>query len=250
MARKKDPVVMGAPEWVVTYGDCMSLLLCFFVIIVSMSEIKKDESFRAAAQSIRAAFGGEDGAAYGGHEDVLRIDKLLEMLQQLEVNVQKQDPSIADEEGVEGRKFRVTNVRQGIELVVGGNVAFDRFSAALKPEAKEIVARTGDLLAGYNTKIMIRGHATLEALPPDSIYDSPLDLSYERARAAATILEERGVDRRRIVIAAVGDTEPLKCQVYTEDRLAQNRRVEIIVTEDTPEDYSGATQAEDRKEEP
>jgi flagellar motor protein MotB len=41
----------------VTFGDMMSLLLCFFVIIVSMSEIKKDERFQVVMESLRKAFG-------------------------------------------------------------------------------------------------------------------------------------------------------------------------------------------------
>ena len=49
----------GAPEWMVTYGDMMTLLLCFFVIIVSMSEIKKDEKFLQVLESIRSAFGSK-----------------------------------------------------------------------------------------------------------------------------------------------------------------------------------------------
>ena len=40
---KKEEARAGAPEWMVTYGDMMSLLLVFFVALVSMSEIKKDK---------------------------------------------------------------------------------------------------------------------------------------------------------------------------------------------------------------
>ena len=44
----------GAPEWLVTYGDAMTLLLCFFVIIVSMSEVKKDERFQRVMERLVA----------------------------------------------------------------------------------------------------------------------------------------------------------------------------------------------------
>ena len=44
MARsKKIEPPTGAPAWIVTYGDCMTLLLCFFVILVSMSEMKQED---------------------------------------------------------------------------------------------------------------------------------------------------------------------------------------------------------------
>ena len=45
MAREKKPEEppTGAPAWMVTYGDMMSLLLCFFIMLVAMSEIKEDK---------------------------------------------------------------------------------------------------------------------------------------------------------------------------------------------------------------
>ena len=62
MARKTKEAPKGAPEWLVTYGDAMTLLLCFFVIIVSMSEVKRDQRFQQVIESLRRAFGGYDGA--------------------------------------------------------------------------------------------------------------------------------------------------------------------------------------------
>ncbi|MCA9040977.1 MAG: flagellar motor protein MotB, partial [Planctomycetaceae bacterium] len=52
----------GVPEWVVTYGDMMSLLLTFFIMLVSMSEIRSDTGeARAAMDSIRQSFGPQLG---------------------------------------------------------------------------------------------------------------------------------------------------------------------------------------------
>ena len=50
------PVEEGAPTWVVTFGDMMSLLLTFFILMFSMSEVKQDR-FLLAAQSLREAMG-------------------------------------------------------------------------------------------------------------------------------------------------------------------------------------------------
>ena len=43
----------GVPEWVVTYGDMMSLLLTFFIMLVSMSELKDEGKNRAALNSMK-----------------------------------------------------------------------------------------------------------------------------------------------------------------------------------------------------
>ncbi|MBU0718682.1 MAG: OmpA family protein, partial [Planctomycetes bacterium] len=132
--------------------------------------------------------------------------------------------------------------------VVGGRITFDRFSATLKPEARELVAKTAERLRGYNTKILVRGHTTREPLPADSLYEDVRDLSYARARAVIREFEKNGVRGVRLIAVALGDTEPVVKQAYTEERRALNRRVEILVTEDLIEDYAGSTLEDEMKE--
>ena len=249
MARpKKQEGRQGAPEWMVTYGDAMTLLLCFFVIIVSMSEVKKDERFQEVVESLRRAFGGYVGAVGAVPIENISSNTLIAKLLELEVPIVTKKKGDADEEGIHGRKFRVTNVRDGLEVVIGGRITFDRFSATLKLEGQDLITKTAERLRGYNTKILIRGHATHEALPPDSLYDDARDLSYARAAAVARELEKNGVRRIRLLLVSAADTEPLVRQAYTEERRALNRRVEILVTEDLVDDYAGSTLADEMKE--
>ncbi len=56
MAKKKAPVLEGAPEWIVTFADLMSLLVCFFVLIISFS-IQDKQKLQVVAGSMRDAFG-------------------------------------------------------------------------------------------------------------------------------------------------------------------------------------------------
>ena len=51
----------GAPAWVLTFGDMMSLLLTFFILLLSLSEIKKDDEFRAVVKEVKKAFGMHGG---------------------------------------------------------------------------------------------------------------------------------------------------------------------------------------------
>lgn len=244
MPKKEEPPA-GAPEWVVTYGDMMSLLLVFFIALVSMSEIKKDR-FQQAVESLQRAFGGFEGGIGQMPMELptknTLIDKLLEL--DIPINIDKRGDT--DVEGMEGKKFRVTNIRDGLQVVVGGLVAFDRFGAELKPEARELIAKTAGLLRGYNTRILVRGHATNEPLPADAPFADARDLSYARAKAVIRELEAGGVRSDRLIPIAVGDAEPYVRQAYSEERRALNRRVEIVVTEDLVEEYAGKTQAEER----
>jgi chemotaxis protein MotB len=49
--------VGGAPAWMVTFGDMMSLLLTFFVMLASFSELKSEEKYQALLDAFRHQFG-------------------------------------------------------------------------------------------------------------------------------------------------------------------------------------------------
>ncbi len=238
MAMKKRPAPKGAPDWMVTYGDMMTLLLCFFVILVSMSEVKKDKKFQEVMDSIRAAFG------YDGSIGVVPLissskNSLVEQLQKVVLPDFIMHEGDSDQEGIDGQVFRVTDVRDGIHLEIGGRVSFDRFQAVLKPGADALIAGITAKVVGHNTVIKVRGHATLEPLPDDSPFRDQMALSIARAIAVAEVLQRHGVRPERIRIVGAGSSEPLAAQAYTEQRRASNRRVEIVVTEAIVDDYSG-----------
>jgi chemotaxis protein MotB len=263
MPVRKAETSQGAPGWVVTYADFVTVLLCFFIALVSMSDIKKDR-FQQAVESLQGAFGGFTG--FKGGIETTPIEgnpknTLIQRLSELETVMNKPGDSEnegrnATEEGGRdrggsdlggGQEFRVTTVRDGLRIVIGGRVAFDRFGAELKPEARELIAHTAERIRGYNTKVLVRGHATNEPLSPRSPFRDPRDLSYARANAVARALEENGVRTVRILAVAAGDTEPLVRQAYTEERRVLNRRVEILVTEDLVDDDAGSMSADELK---
>jgi chemotaxis protein MotB len=238
MKRREKKQPAGAPSWMVTYGDMMSLLLCFFVIIVSMSEIKRDEKFRVVVESLRDAFGYESTVG----NVPLTTDSVNSLIQQLErviVPPNVNHEGDADEEGIEGRVYRVTDVREGIHIEIGGRITFARFSATLKPESVELMGQIADKIRGKNNIIKVTGHATREQLPEDHLYGDAVGLSYARARAVADELMRRGIRGERIRITAAGSAAPVERDDYTEELRARNRRVEIVVTEALIEDYAG-----------
>src|SRR4030042_4619870 len=57
MAIEEDSGPAGAPEWLLTYGDMMSLLLTFFIMLAGMSTIKQEDKYQAIADSMRRQFG-------------------------------------------------------------------------------------------------------------------------------------------------------------------------------------------------
>ena len=103
----------GAPEWMVTYGDMVTLLLCFFVLIVSFSEIKKKEEFQSVVEEIQKAFGMRGGGGKLPTED----DPALSLIERLEAVRMRQEripnKSNVKDPGQTGREPRVTTIREG-----------------------------------------------------------------------------------------------------------------------------------------
>jgi chemotaxis protein MotB len=230
--RKKDQGG-GVPEWVVTYGDMMTLLLCFFILLAAFSELKDEKDYETIMRAIKEHFGYSGGSGQAPTED-LPLTSMVQDLRDMTLHKEKRpNQSNADDPGVDGKETTVKQIREGLQFAVGGPVSFEPGSAELKPQAKEQLARIADLIRGKNNKIEIRGHATGSDLSAGSGQRDMWALSYERARAAMRWLtdEANGIDPRRIRIVGCGTNEPLVGRVYRPAQLAANRRVEIILNE-------------------
>lgn len=222
----------GAPMWMVTYGDMMTLLMCFFVLLFSFSEIKRDSKYMQVIDAIKQRFG------YTGTPGKVPVEDppLASMIKQMEEMVKTQKVpthSNTDDEGVTGKNTSVKRIREGLQFTVGGWVTFDPGEVSLKERAKQEIAKIAKLTKGHNNKIDIRGHAAGVDMVSAGSADADLwDLSYRRAKSAKDFLvNEQGIREERIRVTACGDKEPLVKKVYKAQEAGGNRRVEIIVTE-------------------
>jgi chemotaxis protein MotB len=231
MPRRKKKKEAGVPEWVVTYGDMMSLLLTFFILIVSFSEIIDEDQYDEAIKAVQQAFGVVGGGGIAPMEDI-PMNTVIENL--TETHLFKEPvPKLSQSEdpGVVGKQIRVKRIREGLLFSLGGRISFEPGSAELKPQGKRELKRIADLTRGQTNKIEVRGHATPGELNTDSEFDNLWDLSYARARAALRHLQSLEIDPRRVRLIGCADKEPLVAGAYTADERAVNRRIEVIVTE-------------------
>ncbi len=255
MAKKKKKESAGVPDWMVTYGDMMTLLFCFFVIIVSMSEIKEEDKFQRVIESIQKAFGyvGGAGATPSNVPPSNTFDRRKQqiIMRKFQLQIGK-----STEEGIQGQNPSVKVIREGLEFAFGGHLNFEAGKAVLLDNAKEQLAEFSKEFKGMNTRIRIRGHAS-EEIPvgvvgvsnmDSSDYDALLDgLSVERALEVKKFLVENGIAEERMTVEGCGNNEPLVSQDYEEPDKAKSRRVAIIVTEDLIQTYQGKP-ARDTKE--
>lgn len=241
MPKKKCKCEEGAPGWMTTFADMMTLLLCFFVLIVSFSEIKKDDKYQAVVEEIQEAFGMKGGGGKLPTDD----DPALSLLQILETTRLRQERvderSQAEDQGIDGRTREVTTVREGDLYVIGGRITFEPGSADLSSEARDQLRAVIDQVAGLRNLLQVRGHAAAREVAPDGTPVEDLyGLSYARARAVGQFLtsEAVGIDPARVRLMAVGAAEPLNNRSFTTAAQEPNRRVEVMLADALVKDFT------------
>jgi len=215
-----EPPVAGAPDWLLTYGDLMSLLLTFFVMLVSMSELKSEPRVVQAVEAMNEQFGKERRDEPGLHR-----------------------PRGAKMEAPLGTAARIEGVRTGRHAMIGGSVMFDEDTAELRDDQVEKLQFVCQQFLGKAQKIEIRGHTTRRPLPDDSPYRDHWDLAYARCRKAFEIAVAAGVEPGRIRLSVAGANEPSVVVGDDPLRRRENARVEAFLLNEFAEDYENAAAA-------
>jgi chemotaxis protein MotB len=247
MASKCKCPPAGAPEWVMTYGDMMSLLLTFFILLLSLSEIKKEDEWKAMVEEVKKSFGmkGGGGRLPTDNDPALTLVQILETVQNQQRR--EQNTSNTDDPGMAGRDQRVTTIRPGEYIPVGGRITFQPGSADLSEVAKNkirvLIEQEEFDIRGTNYIIELRGHAaTAEADLIGGTGGDLWDLSFERAKAVMRYLvsDDVGIKEEQVRLIGNADREPLRKQAYSASQRRINRRVEIFVSDRVLKDNSVA----------
>ncbi|MFA9559054.1 flagellar motor protein MotS [Evansella sp. AB-rgal1] len=245
----------GAPKWMVTFSDLMTLILVFFILLFSMSVVD-DAKFNAIAESFRersmfdfnpslipfdnpAEEVDRDTDPYerddSSQEDFLdsdnedmdkdkELDELLkEVLEYLEAN------NLLD---------TITAIRneQGVVLVLQEQVLFESARAQIIPGANEFLKKVGTLLETIPNVIKVEGHT--DSRPINTIqFPSNWELSGARASSIIRhLLDNHDLDPARFISVGYGDTRPVAPNTTVEN-LQKNRRVVIVISDPTIESY-------------
>jgi len=236
---EEDPPA-GIPEWVVTFGDMMSLLLTFFIMLVSMSDIKQEEKYQAMVESIQRRFGHELSISSPSPGDSRPRESEFRVLSTTG-RAKKKD---THKGGVPtrapvGEEPRVRIVRPGNATAIGTVVFFLNESYELSQENQATIDAQMVEMAGKPQKIEVRGHTSqhlaLQGTPPTSA----MDLSYRRCRAVMQyLIEKHKVRPERIRLSTAGAWEPMFLSGDS-DKMRKNPRVEVFLLEETVEQLLG-----------
>ncbi len=228
----------GVPEWVVTYGDMMSLLLTFFIMLVSLSEVKANQKFRAVLESLQQTIGYRAGPiAPSGN--FYPLNSMVERQSRLGsfMDDGKGKGGIKTPQASDGDDVRVYQPRQGEAVPAGDFIDFQSFSVQLDADARRHVEEISRKLAGKPNKVEVCGHTSSRPLPIDAPYSSLLALSYSRARQVYDALIARGIEPERVRIVAYADHTPLPAS-HDAHELHEDR-VEVLILDAHHKEYVG-----------
>lgn len=242
---KKEEQEEGAPMWMVTYGDMMSLLLTFFVLLVSMSVIREEE-FEAAKKSLREVFIAgywrptsdptprEKNEREGGEQMTSQAHQGSDLTDQTEIQKIKQKIDARLKElGLGGVVTSYLNVRE-VRIRIPNRILFGVDSAELNdPFAYDVLHEIAVVLKDMPYCINIEGHTADRDIVSGQFTDL-WSLSSERALTVLRYFEKNDIASRRLSAVGHGATRPIEDNDTFIDR-AMNRRVEIVVRDITPD---------------
>ncbi len=233
-----EEVEEGAPAWMATFADMSTLLLTFFVLLLSFANMDA-QKFREMLGSVKDAFGVQketvgfyqakssevfdisadtQGAEGEDEGDGKRNDELLSMEQALSV-LQAMFEEVG--EGVE-----VVMEEEGVTVRVDGKLLFPSGEAEFKPGAETVLNRVAELLQKYTFDLYILGHT--DSVPIQTPrFPSNWELSSARAAAALRFMVGRGISPQRLVSVGFADSRPIAPNDAYEGR-SRNRRVEFL----------------------
>lgn len=232
----------GAPAWMATFADMMSLLLTFFVLLLSFANMDVVQ-FRTMMGSVREAFGvqfetpgdfqGRANTPVAIHEGGSPSDPSVLPQSMALMQLQRR----LREEGLQ-HVVEASEDSRGISLRIRDAVLFDSGSATLLPEALPVLTRIGEISTEFTHALAIEGHT--DDRPISNVrFPSNWELSAARASAVLRHLERAGTGPDEMSIAGYADTRPVAGN-DTNDGRAQNRRVEFIFARPADDDTEEA----------
>ncbi len=254
----------GAPLWLATFADLMSLLMCFFVLLLSFATMDKIR-FKKMADSMKDAFGVQrEVPAYeppmgvsiiAQHfspapteptpmEEIRQtteerqhlkipedIDASIQIQTQQQQQVNTQQLSMIkqhlDKEMKQGL-VTVESEASNIIIRIEDKGSFPSASADLKPGFMPVMKKIAGIVAKSEGRIVVAGHT--DNIPiSDDWYRSNWELSASRAVTVAQyIMRNKQVKAKNIIVEGHAETKPLVPNTSAKNR-SKNRRVEVIL---------------------
>lgn len=236
MDKKCPECKAGAPEYMLTYGDLVTLLMCFFVLLFAMSSTDAQKF-----EALMVSFQGSAGILPGGtsmSESKMQFDGMPEQNTSSSNNIQLDSMEKLKEEVQ--KELNKNNLGTDVDLEIEArgliirfpdNVLFDSGSADIKKAALDSLTAIGNVLDKKEyqaSNIRVEGHT--DNVPINtSRYPSNWELSTARStNVIKYLISNVSIDPNRLAASGYGEYHPIAGNTDNIGK-AKNRRVDIVV---------------------
>ena len=234
--------VPGQPEWMATFADLMSLLLCFFVLLLSFATLDIIE-FKGLVGSIRHAFGVQypDPGSHVGMKDSLitlyNKEKVARESPHNDKELRRKVRKLIEREQLAGA-VEVTSGKDGVVVRVEGDMVFESGSHVITPASLVFLDEMSSIMRQFNYDVTVEGHTDdLQSKGVDA--PSNWELSALRAVSAVEYMASAGgLNERRFSAKGYGSVKPLVPNLNLKSR-KRNRRIEFVYHKVDPDPRGG-----------
>ncbi|HCP45372.1 MAG TPA: flagellar motor protein MotB [Deltaproteobacteria bacterium] len=223
----------GAPAWMVTFADLMTLLLTFFVLLLSMSTLD-NQRIKLALGSLRGALGVLEGGGQPreGRKEISKMPRVaqgeMKLMTTLETFVEKEMNKVSND------FIQIGHKDTGVFIALDDSLMFPPGEVDILPTAFPFLSSLSQVLAASKANIEFVGHA--DSAEPGGGYSSNWEVAAARALAVLMYVQENGpIDGARLKASTKGEFSPRADNASTAGQ-AINRRVEIVLTVSTASD--------------
>ena len=261
MKKRQEEAPQGSPAWMSTFSDLMNLLLCFFVLLFSMSSVE-EEKFQQVIASLQSSMSilPAGGASIGDGEMISAgvrqlefldsyynelanseseddgkggVNDILEAYEQAALGESEEMAEEIEDALQQSGMQDIVDVdfnAEYVSLSLSGAILFQPGNAEVISEAEPIVDKVAYIIQDYeNNMIEVEGHTDNVPMSSTKKYEDNDVLSMYRALNVANILREKtGINPANIKSSGRGEYAPISDNSTAEGR-AKNRRVEIKI---------------------
>lgn len=244
----------GAPKWMVTFSDMMTLILVFFILLFSMSQINV-KKFEAIADSFRSR------AIFDFQPSMKDFENPAEQTSSTTKDDDREDPPAKDQEDpvedqdndsldklvedvqsfLEDRNIAeditADRTERGVVLTLQEQVLFETGNAEIIQAGRPFLDKVSQLLDRIPNYVKVEGHTDDR---PISTFRYPSNWELSAARASSVIrylTNDTELNSVRFTAVGYGDTRPI-VENNSPENWNKNRRVEIVILDPTYQDNS------------
>lgn len=231
-------------RWLVSYADFMTLLMAFFVVMYSISQVS-EQKYRVLSETFTQAFNPtskseiifQEGDPQLSHT-LTPIDMDGHALQESPGNDANDVPEtfVRIEEQltqsyqtlIENDLITVTGDERWLQIELQSAILFSSGGAVLSEVAESIIGEITATLLEHKNVVRVEGF-TDDVPIQTALFGSNWELSTARATAVVRLMEEQGIDPSRMAAVGYGEHQPAASN-NTEEGRARNRRIVLMVS--------------------